>query len=267
MGVVSKGEYNTTAPSINAAGRYTNLQLDKNGNLFTRSRPQYPTDSTVVAGAASTLGKIGTLAATTGYIVAVVDCSSQPITTVDWLVTCDNQWTYQLAFARSNPLACTLTYTDATAVDNTDTFVLNGLTFTAVTSGAVAASHEYNMGADNAAAAANCAALLLTVNGLPGIAGCVVTSPTTTDVLTISCGTATCLQFSQGTSASNEVAYVDTTLANLYLDGAVSGTQAITSTYKGARVTQTLNGYEWAAIKVNNIDGDAATVTVTAIKR
>ena len=50
---------------------------------------------------------------------------------IDWLIQSDQQYTYQFYRANSNPIAATITLTDATAVDDGDTFEVNGLTFTA----------------------------------------------------------------------------------------------------------------------------------------
>jgi hypothetical protein len=261
MAIVGKGQYSSPSPSFSTDGEYGILQIDRSGSLCVTTRPPWPETPVNVAGAASTTGLIGTVANAAKIYVAC-DCSDFPVNYIDWVIDSDQQFTYQFYRANSNVLSATITLTDDTAVDNGDTFVLNGLTFTAKTSGAVAADHEYNLGANNAAAAVNLAALLVSANGVPGLSGATITSPTTTDVITLACDEATTLQFGQGTSASNEIAYADTTLASLYTKDAVSSNTAATTTTAGLVIPQTMNGWKWGYVCLTNTSGSAAATFV-----
>jgi hypothetical protein len=261
MALVSKAQYSSTSPSLSTDGEYEVLQVDRSGSLCVTTRPPWPETPVNVAGAASTTGLIGTVANAAKIYVAC-DCASFPVNYIDWVIDSDQQFTYQFYRANSNVLSATITLTDATAVDNTDTFVLNGITFTAVTSGAVAASHEFNLGASNAACAVNLAALLDSANGVPGIASATITSPTTTDVITLACDTATTLQFAQGLSASDEITYADTTLTGLYTKDAVSSNTAATTTNAGWVIPQTMNGWKWGYVCLTNTSGSAAATFV-----
>lgn len=259
-----KGKYQTTAPSLSVNGVYEYLQVDSSGNLAVTSRPHVVVNGTDLAGAASTYGKIGTVA-NAAAIYVLADCTGFPANYVDWVVKSDQQFTYQFFRAHANPLAATITLSDATAVDADDTFVLNSLTYTAKTSGAVAASRQYNLGADNAAAAVNLATLLQGAYGVPGITASDSVPGTGNDVITLSATDATTLQFGQGTSASNEIAFADTTLLNLYLQAAASSNQAATSTMAGQIIQQAVNGWEYAVLKYTNTSGStAATVVIEA---
>ncbi len=270
MGMTILGEFRSEAYEKTANGLPGKLQIDKNGNLRVVTTYDVPESHNLVAAATSTTGKIGTIAATTGELYVVMDCSDRPISLVDWLVTSDNQWTYQFFRAHQNPLQCTLVLTDATAVDADDTFVLNGLTFTYKAGANVLASRYIGLGADNGAAAVNTVAMLNDADyGVPGVTASVVAG-SGIDTITIigdDVDGASALQFAQGTSAANEVAYTDATAANLWIDAAVSGTMAVTTGNKGRWVQQTLAGWEFAIVKIDNIDGDAQTLEVRAVRR
>ena len=266
MAIIAEGQYLAIAPTLTNA-QYTKLRTDVNGNLLTREVAQALESFNLNAGTGSTTGLCGTVL-NTGKIYVALDCSATPVSGADWGISSDQQYTYQLFRSRQNELTATITLTDATAVDADDTFILNGLTFTAKTSGAVVANREYNLGADNAAAAVNLAALLTNATyGVPGIA-IAITSPTTTDVLTITCTTATTLHFAQGSSAASEIAWVDNTLANLWVHAVVSGNTAANSTTRGLIVNQaTVNGWPWCYLCLTNTSGSAAaTFAVRAIR-
>jgi hypothetical protein len=266
MPVVSTGSATGSEINLDTSGH---IQVDVasttgTANVAVVSSATTLPAETVVAGASSVLGKIGTIPATTGYIFAACNASGANYSRVDWRYKSDNAHTRQMYRARSNVLSGTLTFADADPVENGDTFVLNGLTFTAVTSGAVAASHEYNMGADNAAAAAACAALLITANGVPGLTAATVTTPAGTDVITLTSGTNTVLQFSQGTSGAAEIAWADTTLASLIEHGSATTAVAAITTTSGKHYEQYVDGWPWLFYGLTNTDGDAATVVVGA---
>jgi len=235
------------------------------GAYYPPDTPLYDfSEDKLVAAAAESyggLGKIGTVAvAGTLYIRA--DLNTRSVAKMHWQVQCDKAWKYQLFLAHANVTGGTLTFADAYAVDNTDTCVLNGLTFTCVTSGATTADREYNLGADNAATAVNLAALLTNATyGVPGITTR-VNAVAATDVITIEATTAPLLQFAQGGSAADEVAWAETTLAHLVPVAAQSAQQAANSTTDGSLIAQDIYGWPYAYIAVSNDDGAAAATFV-----
>ena len=121
----------------------------------------------VVAGAASTLGKIGTVAQNVPLYVRC-DCTDKPWTAVKWRINSDKACTYQFmtaipaagVFARAESVTVTLA-----SIANTETGVINALTFTAVDAAAsvdYAAHNFYTGGAD---ATADAASLRKAING------------------------------------------------------------------------------------------------------
>jgi hypothetical protein len=267
MAIVQSAEYSTTAPQETIDGKQGKLQMDENHNLLVRTRPRFRESNLFNAGAASTTGKIGTIPATTGYIIVGVDCSDYPVEWIDYAVTIDNAWSYQFARANSNALSGTITLADATAVDDGDTFVLNGVTWTAEATeeDVVAADHMFWLGANNAEAAVNLAAALSGAYG-PGVTA-TAAAVDATDVITIQATTATVLQFGQGTSASNEIAWADTTQASLDKQGAqVTGKAATTGWHAEVLPPHYVDGWAWGYLIVYNVDGDAATAEVRAVR-
>jgi hypothetical protein len=271
MSILQSAEYRTSAYTKSTHGQRDVLQMDKNGGLYVHSRPNLLEDFNYVAGALSTSGKIGTIAnAATLYII--LDCTEKPVERVDWLVSIDQAWEYQLARAHSNPLSATITLADATAVDDGDTFVLNGLTFTAeaTQSDAIASDRKFWTGANNAACAANLAALLTHATyGVPGITASVA-PVAATDVITITPSAtsgATCLQFGQGTSDANEIAWADGTKANLWAQGGVVAGKAANNTWKGESIEQWVDGWEWPCIAITNKSGAAAATAQVRVVR
>lgn len=244
-------------------GKYRKLLTTAEGSLV--GGTTFREDNQFVAGATSTTGKIDAVAASATTIVAV-DCTDFPVEAIDWAVAFDNSFSYQYARANSNALSATITFTDATAVDADDTFVLNGVTWTAKTSGAVAASHQYNLGADNAAAAVNLAAALAGAYG-PGVTASSA-AVSATDVITIAGTTATVLQFSQGTSASNEIAWVDTTKLALDKQGAlVTGKTTTVAYHAEALPAQYIDGWGWGYIIIVNDEASTAILEARATRR
>jgi len=218
-----------------------------------------------LAGADSTTGKIGTIpAAGTVYVACPV---SDLTKRVKWIASANKAFTVQRYVAESNPLSCTLTLADATAVDDGDTCILNGLTFEADTA-ASHANRKYAVGASNAATAANLAALLNDATyGLPGFTA-VVEAVDATDVITLVATTGTALQFGQGTSDANEIAFADTTLAKLMVDGAAVADAAATgNTGTLGAVTEHENDGFVPVLGITNNDGaDAMTAVVKAVR-
>jgi hypothetical protein len=256
-----KGEYNSGGLDLDTDGQYGHLQLHKNGALKV-GVSQAPDDSfSYLAGTGSTSGKLPADAVANSGILYVTMPNPDAKAYIDWLITSDVQYTYQLGRNLSHPLGCTLTLTDATGVDDGDTFLLNSLTFTAESteSDATAAARKYYI-PSQVLAATNLRTLLLDATyGVPGIASIVQTAPTTTDVLTIACDEdCTALCFGQGTSAANEVAYADLAGASFCADAAVSSNIAATTGTKGNVVTQTIGGWSFGILKLTNTSGAAA---------
>ena len=129
MAVVQKGKYQSTPPSGHTNGEYEFLQVDDNGNLKIVARSEVPEDFTVLAkatGSEDGMGKIATLASTeTVYIRC--DCSDQAYAAVDWIVNTDAK--VDLSFYVAREVADEVTATLSSFVD-TDTIVINGLTYT-----------------------------------------------------------------------------------------------------------------------------------------
>ena len=219
------------------------------------------------SGSDAGLGKITTLvAAATDYIR--LDCDRH-VAKVDWAVKADKAHTITLYRARTNVLGATITLTDATAVDDADTFILNGLTFTAeTTEGDASAAARKWYHPSQAVGAANLAALLAdTTYGVPGIGAITVTAPSTTDVLTIAAGRAPVYQFNQGASDANEVAWAQTTLASLVKHGAAVSGIAANSTTAGTFYEQWCDGWPYCYLGITNNDGsNAMTYSVSATR-
>ncbi len=241
------------------------------GLFYPPDTPLYDRDHDLVlaaaAGSYGGLGKIGTVAVGgTRYIRA--DLNDRSVDKLHWQVQCDKAWKYQLFLAHANVTAGTITFTDATAVDDEDNFVLNGETFTCESTEveATPASRQFYIGASNAAAAANLATLLTDADyGVPGITTR-VNAVDATDVITVTATTAPLLQFAQGTSAADEVSWAETTLSGLVPQGAQSAEQAANSTTGGDLVAQDVYGWPYAYIGITNADGaDAATFVVRSI--
>lgn len=241
------------------------------GLFYPSDAPLYDRDHDIViaaaAGSYGGLGKIGTVpAAATIYIRA--DLDDRSVAKMHWQVQCDKAWKYQLFLAHANATGGTITFADATAVDDEDNFIFNGETYTceATEAEATPATRQYFIGASNAAAAANLAALLIDDDyGCPGITTR-VNAVDATDVITVKATTAPLLQFAQGTSAADEIAWAETTLAQLVPQGAQSAEQAANDTTGGDLVAQDIYGWPFAYIALTNADGaDAATFVVRSI--
>jgi len=231
--------------------------------------PPIGAEKILAAASGATYGKIGTvLAAATLYVRCPTEAAPGPGTSaVDWRIQCNKAHTVTFYKARTNVLGGTITMTDATSVDDEDTFVLNGLTFTAETTAtdAVLASRMWAHTSQAAGAAALAVLLANTTYGVPGIGAITVTAPTTTDVLTIAGGSMTALQFGQGTSDANEIAWAETTLASLIKDGSAISGIADNSTTAGTLYQQWADGWPQVYVGITNNDSsNAATVVVGA---
>jgi len=70
------------------------------------------------------------------------------------------------------------------------------------------------------------------------------------------------IQFGQGDSDADEIAFVDTTIASLVADGDVVTDAAANNTSAGKIYSQTMNGWEYGYIGITNKSGDAAATFV-----
>ena len=221
-----------------------------------------------LASSTSTTGKIGTLAAAaTLYVRCPCEAVTPATSLVEWRIKCNKAHTIAFYKARTNVLSGTITFTDATGVDDEDTFELNGLTFIAeATASDVVTSNREWLHATQAGGAAALAVLLKNATyGVPGLGAITVTAPSTTDVLTIASDTNTALHFNQGTSAANEIAFASTTLASLAKDGSATTGIADNSTTSGTLYQQWADGWPQVYVGITNNDSsNAATVVVGA---
>ncbi len=248
---------------------YKNVAVDGGGSLKTASGAYAETEVILADATASTggLGKIGTIPATTGKLLVMCD-NTDHAAQIDWRIKSDKAYSVQFYRSRTIP-TITLTMADATGVDDGDTFVLNGLTFTAeTTEGDAVASARKWYHASQAAGSVACAALLQHATyGVPGITAAAA-AVDATDVITVTPTTATVLQFGQGTSDANEIALGDTRIASLTKEpsGLYAAVAANSTTSNGDLFTQWIDGWDYAWAYISNGTGDAQTVTVAATK-
>ena len=214
------------------------------------------------SGSTGGLGLIGTVPAA-GVLYVRCDCDSPDVARIDWNISCNKANAVQLYRARSIVQSVTLTLA---GLDDADTIVVNGLTFTAedTLGDALAASRKfYTGGADDTADAVTLAALLNDATyGVPGL-----TATSAAAVVTLVPTTAPVIQAVVGTATTGECAIASTTLASLIRDGAaVSGIAADTTT-GGRFFEQWTNKWPYAYIGITNNDAAAAaTITVKATR-
>lgn len=213
------------------------------------------------------LGKIGTVAVGAQLLVRIP--VSEKTARVRAFVQCDKAHSLQWYIAPSVIDAATLTLADATAVDDGDTFILNGLTFTAeTTDGDASAAARKWYHPNQADGAVNLAALLSHATyGVPGLTASAA-AVDATDVITLAPASVqpfTVLQFAQGTSAANEIAFASTTLSLLRpVEEAVS--RAAITTTKGKSFEFWNDGHVPYLGITNNDGAAAATVIVEAAR-
>lgn len=105
--------------------------------------------------------------------------------------------------------------------------------------------------------------LTVTKIDVPGILATVAEN-----VITLTCTTpgggeeASVIQFGQGSSAADEIAFADTTLASLVLDGDVVTDAVANATSAGKIYSQTMNGWEYGYLGLTNKSGSGAMTAV-----
>lgn len=240
-------------------------QKNMRGRYYPADTPLYDRDEDIILAAASGgLATIGSLAVNE-VLYVVADCTDRAVSALEFDVKIDRVWAYRLYRARErNPLKATITLADATIVDAEDTFVLNGVTWTAKAADPVAADHEYLVGASNAATAANLAAALAGDYG-PG-ATARVAAVSATDVITLEGTTAPCLQFAQGASDAAEIAWADLTLTRLVPLAAAVADKPVTNTMDGETIAVANAGWPYAVIAITNGAVGVAATRVGVIR-
>lgn len=206
------------------------------------------------------LGKIGTIPQTSGVLYVRCPCSSD-IEKLEWLIKCDRNATFQLYRAQSIVDSVTLTLA---SLADTETLIVNGLTFTAETTelDALASARKFYASADNADATALAALINDATYGVPGI-----NAVATTNVVTLTpkaVNGAYLIQAVTGTAAAH-CAVANNTLASLVRDGASVSYTAVT-TDAGVLQAQTVNGWKHAYLGISAPAAGAATVTVGAAR-
>ena len=269
MSMIVQGMYDPSPTPTITKGKYLRLRTDQTGTLLTKSSPSPIEAHNNVAGSGSTTGKIGTVA-NAAILYVALDCSDFPVSGIDWAITSDQQFTYQLFRSHQNEISGTLTLADAKVLEANDTLKINELTFTAkATADASLADRYFDLGASNAEAAVNLAAMLADdTYGVPGLNSATSVPTAATDVITLVSGSNTTLQFGQGTSDADEIVWSDATRASLWTHAVAVASNAATTGTRGIVVNQSnMNGWEWGFIALTNTSGGAAaTFEVRAMR-
>lgn len=181
MALVVQGEYKETPPALETDGKYEKLQIDAQGRL--KVSTSVGSDATVgssdadigtaagatavtgthgknantglraehfLAGASSRTGRIGTLAISGVMYVRLDVDDGNWAERAEWLVKSDKA--HAVALYKSRAVVDSVTVTLGTAdLDNGDTAVVNGKTFTAHTDTTVAATGQYAIDGNTAA--------------------------------------------------------------------------------------------------------------------
>lgn len=208
---------------------------------------------TVVAGAASTLGKIGTVAAAAILFVRCPCAAAAPATArIDWRISANKSHTITFYRARSVLNAPTLVLT---SVLNGHTVVINGLTFTAHTDTTVEATGQFSIAGDDAADAAELVKCINTRFAALGLSAAVTSGST----ITLTATTATVAQCVAGQGTIVCAQNLPLTLAS---DGAAISGCGDNSTTAGRIWPQYIDGYPQAYVGIQNNDGAAAMTVV-----
>jgi hypothetical protein len=196
------------------------------------------------------------------------DCNKYTPATnlVDWRVKSNKAATILAYRSFTNDLSATITLADATAVDDTDTFLLNGVTLTAEDTEVEAIGTKYYSGGADETVTATALAACINAN-VPGIlataaARVITLVPSATPALPFG---APAILFQQGTSAANEIAFADTTLSKLRKDNSfTSVTGADNSTTAGTIYKQFADGYPFCYLGYTDTSAAETTFTIGA---
>lgn len=210
-------------------------------------------------GSSTGLGKIGTVPAA-GVLYVRLGCDRN-VEKVDWQVLCDKAHTVQLYRARSIVQSVTLTLG---SLANTETFIMNGLTYTGHTDTTTVATRAFDISGDDTADAVVLAALIN--DPASGTLGLTATSAAAVvTVVPSAVGGATIIQAVTGTATTHCVV-ANNTLTGLVRHGAGSGVAADTTT-AGSNYEQWVDGWPYAYLSVTNNDASAAATPVVKATR
>jgi len=250
------GKGTAAAPTAVTEADRVNAWFDLYGKLQVAVPTLTVAAETVVAGAASTLGKIGTVPAGVILYVRAPCAATTPATSrVKWRVSCNKAHTITKYLARSVVNAPTITLA---SVQANDTVIINGLTFTAHTDTTTVANREFSIAGGTDTLDAD--ELVICINdatyGVPGL-----TAAAPAAVVTLTATTATTTQCTTGVGGARIVC-AQNILINLAQDGSPTSGLADNSTTAGLLYTQEVEGYPHAYLSVQNNDGAAAATVV-----
>lgn len=211
------------------------------------------------AGSSSGLGKIGTVPVA-GVLYVRLNCDKN-VEKVDWQVLCDKAHAVQLYRARSIVQSTTLTLG---SLAHTETFIMNGLTYTGHTDTTTVATRTFSISGDDTADAVALAGVIN--NPASGTLGLTATSALgVVTVVPSAVGGATLIQAVTGTAAGHCVV-ATTTLTGLVRHGSATSGVLADTTSGGAFYEQWIDGWPYAYLSVTNNDAAAATPVVKATR-
>lgn len=211
-------------------------------------------------GSSTGLGKIGTVPVA-GVLYVRLNCDKN-VEKVDWQVLCDKAHTVQLYRARTIVQSTTLTLA---ALANTETLLINGLTYTGHTDTTTVATRAFKIDGDDTADAVALAGVIN--NPASGTLGLTATSALGVVTVTPSAvGGASIIQAVTGTAAGHCVV-ASTTLTGLVRQGGATSGVAADTTSAGALYEQWVDGWPYAYLSITNNDAsNAATPVVKATR-
>ena len=220
------------------------------------STPRVGRNKVLAAATGAEVGKIGTVAAS-GILYVRCDCNKNTPATdfIDWLVKANKASTMLFYKSRTIANTGTITLADATPLDDTNSFFLNGVELIAEDTLADATGAKFYSGGADETVTATALAACINAN-VPG-----VLATAAARVVTVVCTTASTLMFLlvSGTDA-NEAAWADNTLANLMRDSSIAQvTGADNSATLGTLYKQDVDGYPYCYLGYTSTDGAAAT--------
>lgn len=254
MGDIIGGEYRTSPRTFTTTGQYGNCQIDEHGRLLVSTATEDANSELITTANADTvtvlaaptgsedgLGKLAATLANTEVIYVRYACPDLPYSNVDWIVSHAQQADLVYYKAQSIVDEVTLTLAD---IANTETFLINGLTYTAATAGVtvLASGRKFPIGDDDTADAAN-AVKIINADYSVVTAG---TSVAATDKLVITTDEGAHTIVAKATSASYTTGQYllnstqATELASIIL--AINHTQNVTCASAQAGDTVTING-------------------------
>ena len=194
----------------------------------------------------------------------------------DELVTCLNDATYGVPGLTAVNAGGVVSFTRDTAPDTVALTSSNGTRLAVAAAGGIPGIIAAATGATGELAITPTWAIVTACTGGTHITATDVDCPgilavAAAAVITLSCSTpgapiggdlASTIQFGQGSSAANEIAFADTTLASLVIDGTATTDAAANSTSAGTIYSQTMNGWEYGYLGVTNKSGGAAATIV-----